>query len=85
MSPEWSLSIAWNSFRRASNGILGEAPSWSVGLPNRYLGMTWAPRRAARNVRSALKLASTAMSIALLPIPSTTTVWSRKNAGSSPV
>ena len=48
-------------------------PIWSSGRPNRYLGTMCAPRREARIVFSATKLDSTAMSIALLPIPSTTT------------
>ena len=64
--------------RRTSNGTCVDAPIWSIGLPNRYLGMIHAPRRAARYVCAATKLASTAMSIAELPIPSTTTVLSRK-------
>ncbi len=45
----------------------------SLGFPNRYLGTTWAPRRIARKAFSALREASTAMSVAELPIPSTST------------
>ena len=48
-------------------------PSSSVGLPFRYLGRIQAPRRIARNVFSATRDASTAMSVAELPIPSTST------------
>ena len=73
-----------SSRRRTANGIRGEAGYWSSGRPNRYFGITHAPRRAARYVARAVKLASTAMSIAELPIPSTTTCLSRKKSGSSP-
>ncbi len=47
--------------------------------------MIHAPRRAARYVRRARNDDSTAMSIAELPIPSTTTWRSRNSSGSSPV
>ena len=70
---------------RILNGTPAWVEIWSSGLPNRYFGITHAPRRAARYVAAAEKLASTAMSIAELPIPSTTTRLSRKNSGSSPV
>ena len=59
--------------------------SESIGRPKTYFGITHAPRRAARKVRRATNDDSTAMSIAELPIPSTTTERSRNSAGSSPV
>jgi hypothetical protein len=58
---------------------------WSSGRPKTYLGSTHAPRRAARCTDAAVNDASTAMSMAELPMPSTTTCLSRKNPGSSPV
>ena len=70
-------------WRTASGTCTGGAIE-SSGRPNRYLGITHAPRRAARYVARAWKEDSTAMSIAELPMPSTTTRLSRKNAGSSP-
>jgi hypothetical protein len=63
--------------RRRPNGTRGSFLSWSNGLPNRYFGVIQAPRRAARYVDFATELDSTAMSIALLPMPSTTTFLPR--------
>ena len=57
---------------RTRSGIRGAVTNWSSGRPNTYLGTIHAPRRAARKTRSAVCVASTAMSIAELPIPSTT-------------
>ena len=54
---------------RSLTGSRGSFGSWSTGRPKRYFGRIHAPRRAARNVRSATWEDSTAMSIALLPIP----------------
>ena len=53
--------------------LRGEAPIWSIGRPNMYFGRCG--RRGGRRGRCAraVKLASTAMSIAELPMPSTTT------------
>ena len=70
---------------RTANGTRGVVTIWSSGRPNTYFGTTHAPRRAARKTRSADWLASTAMSIAELPIPSTTTRLSGKSDGSSPM
>ncbi len=50
--------------------------SWSSGLPPMYFGMTWKPRLTARKVMFATREVSTAMSIAELPNPSTSTFLS---------
>src|SRR5262249_25014982 len=46
---------------------------WSVGLPDRYFGTMWVPRRTASRVRAAACEQSTAMSAAELPRPATRT------------
>ena len=67
------------------NGTFGVVAIWSSGRPNTYFGMTQAPAPRGQEDLRAENDASTAMSIAELPIPSTTTRLSRKNAGSSPL
>src|SRR4051812_23117863 len=47
--------------------------NWSYGRPRTDFGITWTPRRAASTVDDAWYEASTAMSTAELPMPSTTT------------
>ena len=53
-----------------ANGVL---VSLSVGMPKMNFGRMCAPRRMARYVAAASRDASTAMSVAELPMPSTTT------------
>ena len=69
---------------RIASGTRALVTNWSSGRPKTYLGTIQAPRRAARKTRSAVWVASTAMSIAELPMPSTTTRLPAKNVGSSP-
>ncbi len=53
----------------------------SMGLPNANLGTMCAPRRLARYTCLATVLSSTAMSMAELPMPSTTTELPSKPSG----
>jgi hypothetical protein len=58
-------------------------PSWSMGVPAMYLGRTWAPRRIARYVMFDTREVSTAMSVAELPMPSTSAFLSMKRSSGS--
>ena len=53
--------------------------TWSAGLPSSRLGITQLPCRTDSSVRSATCETSVAMSIALLPIPTTSTLLPRKS------
>ena len=60
---------------KGSRRVIQLGASWSSGLPPMYLGITWAPRRIGEVglVRETREV-STAMSVAELPMPSTSTL-----------
>jgi len=80
----WRGSIRTRSPRTRSGRMAGSGTAWSNGLPSTYLGMTHAPRRAATQTFSATpgRQSSDAISIALLPIPTTTTRLPTMSCGS---
>ncbi len=67
--------------RFTAHGIGSAELKVSMGLPKANLGTMCAPRRLARYTFAATPLSSTAMSIAELPIPSTTTERPSKPSG----
>ena len=64
-----------NAMRAAvnQNGRRDGRVTWSAGLPRAYFGSTHWPRRWEMTAERATLAASTAMSIAELPAPTTTT------------
>ncbi len=70
-----SRSIAWETCWRSRHGrTAASAPfHWSVGRPSSRLGSTHTPRRADSSTSPACPASSVAMSIALLPVPTTST------------
>ncbi len=79
-----SRSIAWETRWRSRHGrTAARAPfHWSVGRPSSRLGSTHTPRRADSRTSLACPTSSVAMSIAELPVPTTSTRRPANPAGS---
>ena len=76
MRPTASRTSSEPSIRCGHSGSQGCVRTMaSIGRPNRYFGITWAPRRVESTSRAATPrwLSSQAMSMALLPMPTTST------------